>query len=134
MNRPRITLAALPALYAVARLAPTAPFPAWADGEGFVSLTRTADELSVVCREDRVPAPVQSERGWKAFRFVGPFAFGATGIVLSVIQPLSEAGIGIFVVSTFDGDHLLLQERDAPRGCALLAEAGHTLLDTATPG
>ncbi|CAM3789874.1 ACT domain-containing protein [Paracidovorax anthurii] len=134
MNLPRITLDPLPSRYAVARLAPSSPFPAWADGEGFVSLTRTADELSVVCLEDRVPGPVQAERGWKAFRFVGPFAFGATGIVLSVIRPLSEAGIGVFVVLTFDGDHLLLQERDVPRGCALLAGAGHTVLAGTRPG
>ncbi len=130
-HRPRITLAPLPSLYAVARLAPSSPFPGWADGDGFVSLTRTAEELSVVCLEARVPPGVQAERGWKAFRFVGPFAFGATGIVLSVIQPLSEAGIGVFVVSTFDGDHLLLQERDTARGRALLEGAGHTLLPPA---
>lgn len=132
MNHPpRITLAPLPSRYAVARLAPSSPFPDWADGDGFVSLTRTAEELSVVCLEARVPPGVQAERGWKAFRFVGPFAFGATGIVLSVIQPLSEAGIGVFVVSTFDGDHLLLQERDTARGQALLEGAGHTLLPPA---
>lgn len=130
-HRPRITLAPLPSLYAVARLAPSAPFPGWADGDGFVSVTRTAEELSVVCLEARVPPGVQAERGWKAFRFVGPFAFEATGIVLSVIQPLSESGIGVFVVSTFDGDHLLLQERDTARGRALLEGAGHTLLPPA---
>lgn len=82
----------------------------------------------MVCLQERVPAHVQAERDWKAFRFVGPFAFGATGIVLSVVQPLSEAGVGVFVVSTFDGDHLLLQERDAAAGQALLLAAGHTVL------
>ncbi|AVS72752.1 ACT domain-containing protein [Paracidovorax cattleyae] len=128
MTLPCITLAPLPFRYAVSRLAPSSAFPEWADGDGFVSVTRTSEELSVVCRQERVPSHVQAERDWKAFRFVGPFAFGATGIVLSVVQPLSKAGIGVFVVSTFDGDHLLLQERDTAAGQALLMAAGHTLL------
>jgi hypothetical protein len=45
-----------------------------------------------------------------------------------VIRPLSENGIGIFVVSTFDGDHLLVSQADSERAVALLAGAGHTVL------
>lgn len=122
-----ITLQPLPGRYAIARLAPDSPFPAWADGPGFVTLSRTQDELSITCLDERVPADVQADRGWLALRFVGPFAFGETGIVLSVIRPLSEQGIGVFVVSTYDGDHLLVQQADAARAQALLAAAGHVL-------
>jgi hypothetical protein len=61
-------------------------------------------------------------------RFVGPFAFGETGVVLSVVRPLSEGGLGVFVVSTFDGDHLLLKTADMPHAMALLVQAGHQLL------
>ncbi|GKT24488.1 ACT domain-containing protein [Acidovorax sp. SUPP3334] len=123
-----ITLATLPSRYAVARLLPQAAIPPWADGPGFVSISRSGEELSITCLQERVPEGVQADRGWVAFRFVGPFAFGETGIVLSVIRPLSENGIGIFVVSTFDGDHLLLAEADCERACTLLAGAGHRVL------
>ena len=123
-----ITLQALPSLYAIARLAPQEAIPPWADGEGFVSISRSSEELSITCLQARVPDSVQVDRNWVAFRFVGPFAFGETGIVLSVIRPLSENGIGIFVVSTFDGDHLLVSHADSERACALLAAAGHTVL------
>lgn len=130
-----ITLQPLPDTYAIARLAPASALPAWADGPGFVSITRTADELSIVCLDHRVPAGTQADRGWQALRFVGPFAFGATGIILSVIRPLSENGIGVFVVSTFDGDHLLVQQADSGRAMALLAGAGHVVLPCpAAPG
>lgn len=123
-----ITLQPLPGRYAVARLPPDSPFPPWADGPGFVTLSRSPQELSITCLDARVPEGVQADRGWTALRFVGPFAFGETGIVLSVIRPLSEHGVGIFVVSTFDGDHLLVQETDRVRAWALLTDAGHILL------
>jgi hypothetical protein len=113
--------------YAVCRLAPTAAIPAWADGAGFVTISRSAHELSIVCLADRVPHETQREDGWTCLRFVGPFAFGATGIVLSVVRPLSEGGLGVFVVSTFDGDHLLIKTGDMPAATALLARAGHVL-------
>ncbi|GGY07957.1 ACT domain-containing protein [Massilia dura] len=113
--------------YAVCRLAPNAAIPAWADGTGFVTISRSAHELSIVCLAERVPEDMQKEGGWTCLRFVGPFAFGATGIVLSVVRPLSEGGLGVFVVSTFDGDHLLLKRGDMPKAVALLGQAGHVL-------
>lgn len=74
-----------------------------------------------------MPGGVKSEGGWVCLQRVGPFAFGETGIVLSVVRPLSEAGMGIFVVSTYDGDFLLLKAADLDRGLRLLTEAGHRL-------
>ncbi|MBD8567015.1 ACT domain-containing protein [Oxalobacteraceae sp. CFBP 8763] len=113
--------------YAVCRLEPNAVIPAWADGPGFVTISRSEHELSIVCLAERVPENTQKECGWTCLRFVGPFAFGATGIVLSVVRPLSEGGLGVFVVSTFDGDHLLLKTNDMPNAVALLGQAGHVL-------
>lgn len=124
----QITLEQDPYPYAVSRLAHDLAIPDWVDGKGFVTISRSRQELSIVCRADRVPAGIQSEQDWVCWRFVGPFAFGATGIVLSVIEPLSRAGIGIFIVSTFDGDHLLLQRSDLERAIPLLNAAGHHLI------
>lgn len=120
-----IRLKPLSGRYAICRLDAVSEFPDWADGDGFVSISRTEDELSVVCLQARVPAGVRQDGDWSCFKFVGPFAFGETGIVLSVIRPLSENGIGIFVVSTFDGDHLLVKAQDVARCEQLLAGAGH---------
>lgn len=125
---PNIRLQLLPETYAISRLEPATPLPAWADGPGFVSICRSSEELSIVCLQQRVPAGTTTDGGWTALRFVGPFAFGETGIVLSVIRPLSENGLGIFVVSTYDGDHLLLKTTDMPRATELLIQAQHSLL------
>lgn len=120
-----INLKVLAEAYGIARLAPDDAIPGWADGPGFVTITRSDDELSIVCHQDRIPADVQRDLGWACLKLLGPFAFGQTGIVLSVIRPLSENGIGVFVVSTFDGDHLLISATDAERSFALLRDAGH---------
>jgi hypothetical protein len=114
--------------YTVSRLEPTDPIPDWISGTGFVSISRTEDELSIVCLQDRVPTGVKQDRDWVCFKFEGPFAFGETGIVLSVIRPLSENGIGIFVVSTFDGDHLLLKKSDLDQSKHYLTSAGHEVI------
>ena len=122
-----ITLELSPHDYAVSRLDAAAPIPAWADGPGFVSISRSSHELSIVCEAARVPDGTVSEEGWACLRFVGPFAFGATGIVLSVVRPLSLGGLGVFVVSTYDGDHILVKRADLPAAMPLLHAAGHVL-------
>ena len=125
---PRIRLARVEGSYAVSRLDASAAIPAWADGPGFVSISRSDDELSIVCRADRVPAEVRQDMGWSCYKFLGPFAFDETGIVSAVIGPHSEAGIGIFVDSTFDGDTLLIREADIGRAEPVLTASGHTLV------
>lgn len=124
----RVTLKLLDGAYGVARLHADAAIPAWADGAGFVSISRTDDELSVVCRQERIPQDAQVDAGWACFKFQGPFAFDETGIVLSVIEPLSANEIGIFVVSTFDGDHLLVKSKDIGKASHLLTNAGHSFV------
>lgn len=122
-----VTLKELPGDYAVARLPRGSAIPDWADGEGFVSIGRTEDELSVVCLAVRVPDGVRSDAGWTVYKFEGPFEFTETGIALSVIRPLSEEGISIFLVSTFDTDYLLIKTADRERAGPLLVAAGHVL-------
>lgn len=113
--------------YAIAQLGADAVIPSWCDGEGFVSINRTGDELSIVCLQSRIPHEVKADRNWRCFRFVGPFAFDDTGIALSVVRPLSEGGIGIFLVSTFNTDYLLLKAHRAEEAKRLLQLAGHGL-------
>lgn len=114
--------------YAVNRLAHSANVPSWADGDGFVSISRSANELSIVCRSERVPIEdpiVQSEAGWTCLQLVGPFAFTLTGILLSVLQPLAEASIGIFAVSTFDTDYVMVKHERLAEAIEALTSHGH---------
>ena len=124
-----ITLRALPGDYADCKLDHAAAIPDWADGYGFVSISRTPGELSIVCRQERVPEDANASRDWRCFEFVGPFAFDETGIALAVIRPLSEKNIGVFLVATYDTDFLLIQTKDLDAAKSALRAAGHTLIE-----
>jgi uncharacterized protein len=111
--------------YAVVRLAPDAAIPEWATKGDFTSITRTADELSIVCPLENLPRQIRSAHRWQCFKLEGPFPFSQTGILLSFIEPLSRAGIPIFVISTFDTDYVLIQDEFADAALDAVERAGH---------
>ena len=118
----------LPGEWAVARLAADAPVPAWAAAPApFASVTRTSAELSIVAPAAAVPAGVRAEGGWTVLRLQGPFAFDQTGILASIATPLAEAGIGLFALSTFDTDYVLVKTAHRSAALAALRAAGHLL-------
>jgi hypothetical protein len=118
---PRFTVEA--GRWAVARLGPEAAVPEWAARRVFSSVTRTRDELSVVCPEEAVPGGVRSEGGWALVRLEGPFPFTAVGILSSILAPLARAGISILAVSTFDTDYVLVPQADLERAVEALESA-----------
>lgn len=112
----------------VCRLPPDAPWPTPPPGATLYSATRTADELSVVCHEGDEPARAQVEDGWRALRVLGPLAFDLVGVITSITAPLSSAGIGLFVVSTYDTDLVLVKEGDLERTTEALLASAHRVL------
>jgi len=119
-----LTLGVLPETLAVCRLANGAALPPL-PATGFASITRTADERSVVCAEDAAPAGATVNGGWRAIVVRGPLAFELTGILVSVAAPLAEAGISIFAMSTYDTDTVLVKAELLPRALSVLRAAGH---------
>jgi hypothetical protein len=124
-----VQLTTLDELYAIVRLDPDAAVPEWVDGGHFWSVTRSDSEMSVVCRQDDVPAGASAERGWVAFELAGPLDFTLTGVVASLCSPLAEAKVPIFVLSTFETDYLLVREPDLTRSIDALRDAGHDVDD-----
>ena len=110
---------------AVCRLEPGAGIPAWVSKGGFFSVTRTPEELSVVCPQDDVPPGVESEANWLALKLEGPFEFTQVGVLASVTVPLAEAGVGVFAISTFDTDYVLVKEERLESAVAALRAHGH---------
>lgn len=121
----RVRFRLLTGEYAICRLDAAAAVPAWADGEGFVSISRTDEELSIVCLRARVPSEVRHDAPWRALKAVGPFAFDEVGIAASFTAPLAAAGVPLFVVSTFDTDYLMLRASDFERAVTVLSNEGH---------
>ncbi len=122
-----LTLQLIPGEFAVCRLAPAEPVPAWAGSVVFSSVTRTADELSVICPAASVPAGVRTERGWRLLKAAGPFDFGAVGILASIANPLARAGISLLAFGTFDTDYVLVKAEHLDASLRALEAAGHTI-------
>jgi len=120
-----LVLQLIPGEFAVCRLPPAGPVPAWAGSAVFSSVTRTADELSVLCPAAQVPADVKHEAGWRLLKLEGPFAFTETGILASVLAPLAAARIGILAVATHDTDYVLIKAARINEAVRALAAAGH---------
>lgn len=115
----------LPETFAIVRLEPDAEIPSWSyDDDAFCSVTRTANELSLICAEVRVPDHHRAERGWRAFEVAGPIGFDAAGVLASLASALSSAGVSLLSISTYDTDYVLVREADLEIAAAALEAAG----------
>jgi hypothetical protein len=120
-------LTLLPERFAISRLAAKAAIPDWAMQGPFFSVSRTGDELSIVCELSRVPVGVQSQPGWRVFKVHGPFVLTEIGVLSALAAPLAEAKISLFAISTFDTDYLLVASETLSAAIAALERAGHTI-------
>lgn len=122
-----LTLKLLEGQFAICRLPAGSALPHWFVHGALSHVSWTDEELSIVCDEGRVPEEVQCERGWRSLMLRGPFAFELTGILAQVLQPLAEAKVGIFAVSTFDTDYVMVKQQQLRAALAALRAAGHTI-------
>jgi len=120
MKNSKLQLSILPNKLAVCRLDKNAQIPSWAMKSEFSSITRTGDELSIVCIENQVPSNIKAEKGWRAFKVEGPLDFSLTGILVSLADPLARARISIFAISTYDTDYILVKEEDIKNAAEVL--------------
>lgn len=125
------SLTLLPGRYAVCLLPPTLPVPAWANGRDFYSITRTPDELSIICPQDALPSTLPegatAARDWALLRVEGPFAFDVTGVVAALSAALAQAEVVVLTVATYQTDYLLVKTEQLDRATQALTAAGHHL-------
>jgi hypothetical protein len=123
-------LTVLQGSFAIVRLGADAPVPRWATQGEFFSITRTRDEVSVICVADQIPSGIASEKGWRALKVNGPFASSEIGVLAALATPLAEAKVSLFATSTFDTDYLLVSETQLHAAIAALKGAGHRIEDS----
>jgi len=121
------TLQVLPGTYAVCRLPASHPVPANIGGV-FVSITRTPFELSVVCESALAPPDARVEDGWRALHLGGSIDFSETGVLASLLRPLANSHIGIFALSTFDTDYVLVSAARFEAAVEHLEDAGYRVV------
>ena len=127
MSFHHLNLSVVDGIFAVCKLSADATIPAWATAGHFFSITRTADELSIVCDQDAIPEGVIGERGWRCLRIAGTMPFSVVGVLALLTSPLAEAGISVFAVSTFETDYLFVKAEDLERAVDVLRRRGHSI-------
>jgi hypothetical protein len=125
MSPPQLSLILLPGSFVVCKLDADSRIPSWATAGSFVSITRTSDELSIVCEEALIPEGVKCARGWRCLRVAGAMDFSAIGVLASLVEPLAQAQISVFAISTFDTDYLLFRDYDLEKAAQTLLRMGH---------
>ncbi|MCJ7806707.1 MAG: ACT domain-containing protein [Clostridia bacterium] len=122
MAMKKLTLSIMHEKLGICRLESGLPLPDWVGGsKNFYAITGTADETSIVCREDLIPAGLLSENNFRALKVNGPLAFSLTGILASLLNPLAAAGISVFAVSTYNTDYILIKEKNLEQAIGLLS-------------
>ena len=121
----RLRVIVVPGRFAVCRLSAADPIPEWAAGGTFVSITRTSDELSIVCDEACVPGHTICERDYNALRVAGTLDPSLVGVLVSLAGPLASARIPILAIGTYDTDYVLVRRGDLTRAVEALRRAGH---------
>lgn len=126
-NKP-LELEVLPQTLCVCKLSSNENIPAWALTANFYSISKTSEELSIVCEQSSVPEKIKCERKWRCFKVKGPLDFGLTGILASIAKPLAENSISIFSISTFDTDYVLVKKDTLNLAIQVLIKSGIKVL------
>jgi len=110
--------------FAIHRLPANTPIPSELLAAAFVSITRTADELSIVSPQGLSPDGAKTEPDWVCFKARGPLEFGMTGVLASLSGALAAAGVSLFAVSTYDTDYILVKADKQNQARRALERAG----------
>jgi hypothetical protein len=112
MEQKKLKMKLLKDKYGVCRLDKISLIPSWGIEGEFYSITRTEDELSIVCAQKSIPDNVQYEKDWKVLKVEGPLDFSLVGILASISSLMAEKSISIFAISTYDTDYILVKDKD----------------------
>jgi len=126
--KPKLDLSILPETLAVCRLNQDSQIPEWTlENSTFFAITKTREELSIVCEQALVPEDIKAEKDWRAFKVEGPLDFSLTGILADLSTPLAVASLSIFAISTFDTDYILVKSNNLDQATQILSQTCNIL-------
>ena len=126
MKKMKLQLSVLESLFTIHRFPPNHEIPNQVYGSEFYTISKTEDELSIVCSSSIQLNSEKSETGWSCLMVVGPLDFSLTGILAEISAVLAEAEISIFAISTFDTDYILIKTEKLPLAIEALLASGYT--------
>jgi hypothetical protein len=122
----KFELSVLHDTFVVCRLAASAPVPPWAvDAAGFVSVTRTDDELSIICSERHAPHDTAVPVRWRALKVHGPLPFETIGVLSTLTHALAAASVSLLAIATHDTDYLFVRSAELAHAVRALRHDGH---------
>ncbi len=125
-----LTMKLLKEKVGVCRLDKKTPLPKWVEASEFFSITKTMDELSIVCSENSIPIDIKCEKDWRVLKVHGPLDFSLIGILSSISTILAKKGISIFAISTYDTDYILVKDKDINNAIDALTYEGYEVLNS----
>jgi hypothetical protein len=124
---PQLTSIILRETFAICRLDKDARIPDWAFPGGLFSVTRTKDELTLVCPHINVPKGIACNQGWSCLKVKGPLDLSSTGIISLIAATLEKEGMSLFFISTYDTDYVMVKEKDLERAIFAFTEASQKI-------
>ena len=128
MNSIKLTMKLLNEKYSVCRLDKDNAIPIWALQGNFFSITKTLDELSIVCLQKNIPNDIRCEKDWRILKVEGPLDFSLVGILASISSLMAEAQISIFALSTYDTDYILVKENNIHSAISTLIKHNYDVI------
>ena len=124
-----LTMKLLKEKYGVCRLDKAELIPQWVTVSDFFSVTKTSDELSIVCNENNIPSGIKCEKNWRVLKIEGPLDFSLIGIIASISSILEQKSISIFAVSTYDTDYILVKDKNIDNAIAALINENYEVIN-----
>jgi uncharacterized protein len=128
MTEKILTLKFLKGKYGVCRLDKSDSTPPWVNPNDFYSITKTSNELSIVCSQDNIPNDIKYEKDWRILKIEGPLDFSLVGILSKISSILAQKGISIFAISTYDTDYILVKDKDMDNAIESLVQENYEVI------
>lgn len=128
MNSIKLTMKLLNKKYSVCRLDKNDTMPTWALQGDFFSITKTKDELSIVCLQENIPDNIKCEKDWRILKVEGLLDFSLVGILASISSLMAQQQISIFALSTYDTDYILVKEKNIEAAINTLCENNYSVI------
>ncbi len=119
----------LPKRFAMCQLDMAMPLPNWLLRSSFYTVSKTADELSVVCEEDLVQGEIRKSVGWKLLKINAELDLSLTGITAQFSTALANAGVNLSVIATYNTDYILVEEAKLTTAIEALRGAGFEVIE-----
>lgn len=124
----KLKLSVIGSSFTIHRFPPSHEIPNQVYESEFHTISKTADELSIVCSSSIQLNSEKSETGWSCIKVVGPLHFSLIGILAKISAVLAEAEISIFAISTFDTDYILIKSEKLPLATEALLASGYAFI------